>query len=483
MASGIQLHLDGEERLTSLGAVQFQLEEPEEDEPAGLWLAEAVTGTGLSWHLKITLPPDRAELRFEARIFNRTFGEIPYAGGMLLPALGDSYSDGAVCFTAADGNGVVLVSDRGRLKARLREGDLVLSRFDEPRMLAPRQLDTWSVSVLPVSGIGEIAAASTSGSLHIGSDFVKIQSAHPIRRHKLVLLTAEGKTLEAPVDVQPEHALEMKLPEPIAGAALLDPDKEAVLRWDGAWPEVPRTIRVVGTGRIQPTSSEIKDLEDATFPVATRHIAHLLLGVAEMARGRFEEADLRFEHSLLYNAEDHLTWWLKAMSKRLGGQEMEEMPELLNAHYLAPLEPALRAESYLAQPGTMEKEPAALLRSLADFPESFIEVAALLVEAGLYEQGARWIDEAIRHDDLPMLRYLLAYCHIKSSKMDFEAQDHILAAAKAPLAPPYPWREIEIRAIDALRDRFPDDERLKELCQLYGVVTTVADPPAPELSR
>jgi len=106
------------------------------------------------------------------------------------------------------------------------------------------------------------------------------------------------------------------------------------------------------------------------------------------------------------------------------------------------------------------------LRALDDFPDSFIEVATLLVDAELYEQAGRWIDEAIRHADLPMLRYLLAYSHLKSSKMEFEAQDQLLAAAKIPLGPPYPWRDIEREAILALREKFPQDERLRELASI-----------------
>src|SRR5207237_1444363 len=118
-----------------------------------------------------------------------------------------------------------------------------------------------------------------------------------------------------------------------------------------------------------------EELEDAAFDVATRHIAHALLGTRAVGSGDFAEADQRLEQALLYNAEDHLAWWMKAMAKRLSGEAAEEVPELLNAHYLAPLEPALRAESFLAQPVSMDREPNPLLKPLAEYPESFVEVA------------------------------------------------------------------------------------------------------------
>lgn len=309
--------------------------------------------------------------------------------------------------------------------------------------------------------------------MFIGDDLIQLQATEPLGQHKLVLLTKRGQTLETPVHVHPEQVIEMTPPEPLAGVVLMDALKRTVLRWDGDWPEVvgssSRKLEPSRSDRSDPSDSTDQELEQDTFDVSRRHYAHTLLGMHSLARSEFDEAEARFESALHYNAEDHLTWWMKAVAGRLSGAQAEDVPELLNAHYLAPLEPALRAESFLAQPATMEKEPTALLRTLAEYPETFIEVAALLVEAELYEQASRWIDEALRHIDLAMLRYLLAFAHIKATSMEFEAQDHLTAAAKAPVGPPYPWRKIEIEALRKLRERFPDDKRLLEFGKLAGI--------------
>src|SRR4051812_44287843 len=67
------------------GRVAFRLEEPETgDDEAAVWLGQAVTRTGMSWQLRVALPPDRAVIEFEARIVNRTFGPVYYNGGLAM---------------------------------------------------------------------------------------------------------------------------------------------------------------------------------------------------------------------------------------------------------------------------------------------------------------------------------------------------------------------------------------------------------------
>jgi hypothetical protein len=465
LPAGIQLHLDGQERLTELGHVFHAPEEPDEERPAGLWLSEAVTGTGMSWHLHVTLPHDRAELYFEGRVFNRSEKAVAYSAGLLLGTSGVvAGRDGSWWAGGANG-GVAIVPDRGRWHGALRDdGALVLARFDEELPLAPHQLDTWRVSLIPFSGVEAVSSASRLGVMEVAGDRVRIQSTEALLKHKLVVLSATGETLEAPVQLHPEKILEMQLPGKASAVALLDESKNVVLRWDSdSHPIAP--VRWAPPAVRQFAAADL-DEDKATFEIATRHIAHARLGSQALARQDYDEADYHFEQSLLYNGEDHLTWWLRGLGRRLRGEMDEEQVELLNAHYLAPLEPAVRAESFLAQPQAMEKEPSPLLKPLDDFPEAFVEIAALLIEAGLFEQASRWIDEALRHVDLPMLRYLLAYIHLKASGLLMEAAEQVSAAARQPLGPPYPWRGVEIEAIRTLRDRFPEDSRLDSLNRL-----------------
>jgi hypothetical protein len=108
------------------------------------------------------------------------------------------------------------------------------------------------------------------------------------------------------------------------------------------------------------------------------------------------------------------------------------------------------------------------VRSVAEDPDAAAEVAVQLLEAGLLEDLATWVDECLRHHDTPMLRYLLAYALLTSSRMTAEAAQHVAQAAKSPLTPPYPWRETEIEALKALAGAFPDNARLAELSALVS---------------
>jgi tetratricopeptide (TPR) repeat protein len=260
---------------------------------------------------------------------------------------------------------------------------------------------------------------------------------------KVVILTASGQTLEAPADLHPETPFRAHLPEAPAEIVVLDAERRELLRW--------------------PSRDVPSDLHEQTLDAGRRAAAHIQLGLIRHASADLEGAQAELDRSLLYNGDDHLAWWLKALGERLLGNEGESA-ELLNAHYLAPLEPALRAESFLAQPRTTEKDPSPLLRSLG--PDDFVEVSCLLIEASQYEQAARWLDEALRHSDVAMLRYLLAYCLLSQSTMHAEAAQHLAAAAKLPLGPPFAWRVVETTALTTLGKIFPADAALAEYRRL-----------------
>jgi tetratricopeptide (TPR) repeat protein len=391
----------------------------------------------------------------------------------------------------------------------LEGGALRIARFSELRHLAPRQVDAWSVTLVPYSGLsaggdGRLQLTPDAGA-YLDREKLRIQSVTQRLGHKIVLLTETGQSLEAPADLYPEHTFEIPLtdlPSPPVAIALLDSRREEILRigpasggdadgsltrgrasatpsgsdsgrpldpgsatrgYAGAIP--PGSMAPVGQTsfdgqNLTPQTSEIA-LRRATFDVAGRHLAYTALGIQALAAKKFLEADAAFEQALLYNADDPLLWWEKALAQRLLGNE-EELPELLNAHFLAPLEPALRAEAFLAQPLATGKEPSPLLAAFNENPEDFVEVACLLIERGQFDQAHRWLDEAMRHRDLPMLRLLTAYCLLKGTQMVADAAEHVRAAAQSP-GPPYPWRPVEREALAALHARFPSDAHVANL--------------------
>ncbi len=428
LPDGIQFRLGPEDRLNALGSVAFQLDPAQaEEEDAGVWLSESAMCRGLSWHLRISVPPDRAEIHVLARVLNRTDSGLSYNAGLTL----DQSSWGAE-------------SPRGEV---VFARDSVLSRFADVAVLGPRQVDSWSVKLAPVSGLS--GSTSLAGALEVGSN-LRIQVTRPFPGAKVLLLTATDETLEAPLDLYPELIKEV----PFNG-----PSPKAVVVRDSAGVEVLRWPSVALGAKAVPPYAE---LEVSAFSMGTRHLAFASHAIEALAAKDFATADAEFEQALLYNGDDPLLWWAKAVTQRKLGVETE-LVELPNAHYLAPLEPALRAEAFLSQSSHQGREGNPLVKSLS--PEDLIEVACLLLEHRLPDEATRWINEALRHHDLAMLHYLQADMLMEGTRMATEAAQHVMLGGRAQV-PPYPWRAVELAALSRLHGRFPEDAALAALVRL-----------------
>ena len=80
--------------------------------------------------------------------------------------------------------------------------------------------------------------------------------------------------------------------------------------------------------------------------------------------------------------------------------------------------------------------------------------------------AARWLDEALRHVDLPMLRYLYAYCLVEAARLPAEAARHVAAAESRPLTAPFPSRSVERRALRQLQVLFSQNIRISAYLNL-----------------
>ena len=450
--SGIQVATGFEHRLNSMGLVPFTPDFTEgEDEPSALWWGE-VCGDGLSLNVRYSMPADQACLEVEVRAFNRRLHPTPYNGGLAVSGNWIKTETGWLL-----GSGLFVESDS------LGFGETNgLYRFNRTRFLSPRQLDAWKARIYPYAGVENLRAANSRIAVGWDRKLLTLSASEEAVNAKVVVLTDKGASLEVPVDLRPEHFAEIpldSLSDEVVELVVLDSRKNELIRAA----QLGKPYRELRGGQDSaPAELDRSNLEGAAFEVGHRHLAHLSIGYRHFGEKEYARAAQAFEQSLLFNAEDHLTWWMKGLAERLAGGDEDECPEILNAHFLAPLEPALRAESYLASPSQV-KEKAAVLSPLEAHPEHFVEVACLLLEAGLLEETAKWIDEALRHMEMPMLRYLLAYAYLKGSRMDVQAAEQIQMAVSPEPQPPYPWREIEREALTFLAERFPADGSLARM--------------------
>jgi hypothetical protein len=142
--------------------------------------------------------------------------------------------------------------------------------------------------------------------------------------------------------------------------------------------------------------------------------AYLQLAFASMTEQKWAEAATFANESLVHNSANPIAWWLKHTAVwKLG----EEDPDaLLNAHYLAPHEPLLKADAFLRNPDGGEK----LLDPWADDPNPFREVANFLILCGLFEELYLWLTEANKRTHDTMLQAELAWAYRRVGK-DIEA--------------------------------------------------------------
>lgn len=401
LVGGVELSLDGRERLNAMGPVDVQVLEDED----AVILAELASGSGMSWHLRVSLVPGRASLQIAVRIGNRTLEPVPYRGGLIMEP------------------GVMAVSEPGVLEAGFRSVDLV--------ELQGRQVDSWTCELVPTGLMGGVGSGSAVSRI---SDFLEIEALEPMLGHTIAI-HVDGETLSMKADLYPERLSSFSLERLPQSVAILSPEGE-VVHLSGA------------------DESYEAGLRRQTLDAGKRGAAYVGLAMAAARKGDFEGASASLDDAITFNGDDPLAWWFKAALARRSG-ETGERPELLNAHFLAPLEPMLRAEAFLSTPvGGRDASP--LVAPLAEDPDAMVEVACTLSEAGLREDLARWVDECLRHREVPMLRFVLADALVTDSRMGVEAAHHVRLGCAAPALSPRPWRRYERDVLTRLAARFPE---------------------------
>jgi len=494
--NGIQLRYTAADRLNSLGTVNYQVVHPEEEaDDAGVWIGEV--GGDLSFNALISIAPDIAQVNVELRMFNRAIGDTPYNGGLSVAMknsaahyskeVDESSQFGFVVH--AEDRALTIWSEHYQYPGAWHQTDrLNLHRFgkDASFSLSARQLDTWQFVICPHTNVRWPMITCKDAAISFVDQGISIQSARPLSKHKVKLLDEDNQSFETEVNVDPVNRLDL----PFANAKslrqfyLVDASGSTVVRQRNGSMSTNEVVdnldpsRDAMAERETSARNDIRSLKHSGSSISRllpsfRYETHLKRAInLALAKGSSESQD-QMDQALLYNGEDHLAWWLKANIIRSGQNVDGEIAELLNAHFLAPLEPMLRAEGFLSQPIGQGREPNPILRPLDDTPDSFVEVACLLLSLWTSE-ASRFIDEALRHVDLPMLRYLQAYALLSGTSMEVEVAAQVQKAAAKPFGPPFPWRPVELNALQTLAMKFKDDERLKQylsICERFGNVT------------
>jgi len=303
---------------------------------------------------------------------------------------------------------------------------------------------------------------------------------------KLFLLDSNGQTHESTAHLHVESSSEFDLgalAEGLRGLVIRDANGETCLDWLVDGPASPNLPAAEPRAWTRPTVAQdiLARAEEATkFELewcadqpGYEAASHIAMSHQSIRQQDWAGANQHLETALSTNADDVLTWWLKSIVQRFANADASERTELLNAHYLSPMEPALRLESFLSQPVTEGQPANPMLAPIAANPDALLDGVGLLLEAGLPAEASRVIDEALRHRENAMLRYLLAWSLLSETRMAVTAAEHVAKASGLPVEPPFPWRTLEKRAVRELHRQFPTDQRLTDLCQLLDDVEAV----------
>ncbi|MCO5296190.1 MAG: DUF5107 domain-containing protein [Fimbriimonadaceae bacterium] len=486
----------GNVSMPSLSPVETLISPPmDEDEAASVVMA-GLAGGDLAFHVVAELPPDRAELVLEARFFNRSLTRpSPYSAAWRAHVPGfQPFRDHQVSAAVhpSSGAGLAWIFDPRLLREPRWDGEgLEIGRHPGGTLLGPRQSDVVRVALVPLQGMAGLVAATPDLFAAVQGRSLRLLSVGTTAGCRVFVLVGR-ETLEATLDLDPTTPHELDLPGQPEGLEVRGPDGAVLLRWEPGSKEallfestpVPASLAALVRpaansceeaylrGAARRSNGEDPSVELAVAAIAPelRSLCHLQGAMHLLRSGDSARASREVEIALGFNAEDPLAWWLKAVADRLSGGGSDEAPELPNAHFLAPLEPALRAEAFLSQGADGGPDPNPLLAPLAEMPDVALEAVCLVLDLGLWDQAIRLTEELLRHREQPLLRYLLAYSHLRATGMEVDVAHHLGLAGAQPLQPPFPRRDVEWRALRELARHRPEDARLAEWNALASIL-------------
>ncbi|HLK17173.1 MAG TPA: hypothetical protein VKT78_20385 [Fimbriimonadaceae bacterium] len=450
---GLEITLDGHRRTNAFGPVRAAVGE------SSIRMSEIGAPGGIGIDIVVSLA-DEAVLDIEIGFRNRTLAPVAWNPGWIWAETGWQAlweQPGAVLYRPEADAGIALLAEGPA--DWIVKGQSAL-RFEEPRILPPRWGVRIATRIVPFGGIGEPVHVTTVAALGIGESGLALQPRTGMPGSKLLLQTPGGQTLEAPADLDPATNLTYTFEElngRPAAFAILNADRRECFLYP---PPVGKAEHLPA----QPEHPDPSDLTNLAAEPAYRYwVANLRTRDAFQAAD-FEEAHAQAEIALLFNGDDPLAWIEQAVAARHLEAEETDAPALPNAHYLAPLEPLLRAESLLAQSGLDAK---AFLAPLAEIPAELVEVACFYLERGLLEDSARFLDAALTVSDAPMLHLLHANVCLQNAATKADAASAVRLAAK--IQPPMPWRPIEMEALTELRRSFPGNLIVEGFSAIVGL--------------
>lgn len=473
----------GNSQDTAMGVVDFRVVEPENQDGPVAVIVAGLTSDGLDWSACYSLESNSRELAIECTAHNRSVSPIRAGFGFNVDSRQSSVSKGdGFLVTQQENRATALVAHWNECVSMLPitgslESDAVTT-YSSATVFGPRQTRNWKMKLCLLDQ--PLALEAIRNGLIVGTEGVKlrIDCTENQAECNVFVLDADGQSWESPLVANENDPFLATFPAEIRGVVIKNKESEW-LRWE--------------KGQRSQASSQSSEIENAMLRAwdskgesAESHILRAIAadetigytpfgleGVVALSRAmkftrnqNWAMALSEIDQAINFRADDPLLWWLRSAVERNMNDIEGERTSLLNAQYLAPMEPMLRVEAFLSTPIASSPGPSPLLKPIANDPDALLDAISILWDCGFFVDTARLMKDCLEIKETPLVRYMYAYGLIHFAHLKTEAAEQVARVSGERISPPFPNRKWERIAIEDLRIQFKDDQRLQQTWSL-----------------
>ncbi len=472
-------------------STDFEVEHDNDSEDvASVVFYETLPILQVSCQVRISLNSDSPWLDVDCSMVNRAMSCCQVETGIGISSSGQT--------SAVYGKDWLCVSQRGDdswLSIRFFEGDFTetrrsdrsteLVRLNSSHVLAGAMNDNWSLSLCLLTGIANVDFLTEEFGIGVAESKLTIVSQFGKPKCQIQLTSVKGESFQSAADLYSEqpfqasllgigelasisishgeehfqHSFENQRAMCLKEGQLCKLGIEEVAFWTGS-KAIQEAIELINLGQDPSVCARA-----ALIHAGDRAIANTILSIHTCRDSDWDASLAHLDQALAHEASNGLLWWMRAVINRQRAQS-DDQPDRLNAHFLLPMEPALRAEAFLSQAAVTSMDPIPLIASVALHQWAAAEIAALYWNLGLFRDVVRWVDECCRHRESSWLRIVYAAAYLKLKGKEMETHTQLQFAKRVGIGAPFPTTEMEFRILDELRKRFPGIEILEQWNEL-----------------
>ncbi len=408
----------------------------DEDEDSETW--QAFFGPAGSWMAHVRVQNLGSSTHVDLRLSNRTCYVLPIDCGVVFK--------GASCQVIGQENGwiisnsqksvLVKVDGASCIPPEIHQGRMLLPFLPSKLGLGPRQCLELEISLTLLEARIEAFCQDHQLLTLQANDAFGLVSEESLSEVQVSVLKEDETELSAVFDFVPHEPIFVRF-ESLGGrpkkVAALSKEAEVFAQIDFGHSHRDGTFGLDFLPANRFDGQDAPILEAYHFSDLNNKVSEAVDCTLEaFKRQDYEKAALYAEQQLLFNGNDPLAWWELAVAQRHMGQDAASA--LANAHFLAPHDPLLRAESILGAGPDLATGLVGLLQEFEEHLEPLRWASACYLERGLWQDAATFLTNVHTVKEDPITHLLLAYCYINGTTMKTQAAEHYQGFVKLEIA-------------------------------------------------